>query len=105
MARKRSSKGWGSLAAHDDLVSGKTDYNSVVDVVPSEDELQAPKLVGRPTWRALQQLWNRLCSDPKWPYEGVRNFRRAFLSAARVMLRPPYGDLWLLSYWRSGTLP
>jgi hypothetical protein len=31
MARKRSSKGWGSLAAHDDLVSGKTDYNSVVD--------------------------------------------------------------------------
>jgi len=30
-ARKRSSKGWGFLAAHDDLVRGKTDYNSVVD--------------------------------------------------------------------------
>jgi hypothetical protein len=30
-ARKRSSKSWGFLAAHDDIVSGKTDYNRVVD--------------------------------------------------------------------------
>jgi hypothetical protein len=75
-------------------------------VVPSEDELQAPKLVGRPSWRALQQRWNGQCANPKWRYEDVRNFRRAFLNAAHVMLRPPYGDPppWL-PYYRSRTLP
>ena len=30
-ARKRSSKSWGFLAAHDDIVSGKTIYDSAVD--------------------------------------------------------------------------
>ncbi len=81
------------------------DGNGEVDVVPSEDELQAPKLIGRPSWRALQQGWNQRCSDPKWRYEDVRNFRRAFLNVASVMLRPPYGDPRLLPYWRSRTLP
>jgi hypothetical protein len=81
------------------------DSNGEVGMVTSEDELQAPKLVGRPSWRALQERWNARCSDPKWHYKDIRNFRRAFLSAARVMLRPPYEDPSLLPYWRSRTLP
>ena len=81
------------------------DSEGKVDLAPSEEELQPSKLVGRPSWRALQQQWNRRYSDPKWRYEDVRNFRRAILNAASVMLSPPYEDPWLLRYYRSRTLP
>jgi hypothetical protein len=81
------------------------DSDGEVDVTPSEEELQASKLVGAPSWRALQQRWNGQCSDQKWRYEDVRNFRRAFVNAARVMLSPPYEDPWMLRYYRSRTLP
>jgi hypothetical protein len=82
------------------------DSDSEVDVTPSEEELQASKRVGEPSWRALQQRWNGQCSDQKWRYQDVRNFRRAVLNAARVMLGPPYEDHpWMLRYYRSRTLP
>jgi hypothetical protein len=81
------------------------DSDGEVDVTPSEEELQASKLVGAPSWRALQQRWNGQCSDQKWRYEDVRNFRRAFVNAAQVMLSPPYEDPWMLRYYRSRTLP
>jgi hypothetical protein len=81
------------------------DSDGKVDVAPSEEELQASKRVGWPSWRALQQQWDRRCSDPKWCYEDVRNFRRAFLNAARVMYLPPYEEPWLRRYYRSRTLP
>jgi hypothetical protein len=82
------------------------DSEDEVDVAPSEEELQASKLVGRPSWRALQQQWDRRYSDPKWRYEDVRNFRRAFVKAALVMLSSPYEDHpWMLRYYRSRTLP
>ena len=82
------------------------DSEGEVDVAPSEEELQASKRVGRPSWRALQQQWNGRCANPKWRYEDVRNFRRAFLNAPRVMLRSPYEeDPWTLRYYRSRTLP
>lgn len=63
-----------------------------VDVVPSEDELREPKLVGRPSWRTRQERWNRSCQNPKWRYDDVRNFRRDFRRAAHLILVPPYGD-------------
>jgi hypothetical protein len=81
------------------------DCDGEVDVTPSEEELQASKLVGGPSWRALQQRWNGQCSDQKWRYEDVRNFRRAFVNAARVMLSPPYEDPWMLRYYKGRTLP
>jgi hypothetical protein len=82
------------------------DSDGEVDVTPPEEELQASKRVGRPSWRALQQRWNRRYSDQKWRYRDVRNFRRAFLNAARVMLSSPYEDHpWMLRYYRSRTLP
>jgi hypothetical protein len=82
------------------------DSDSEVDVTPSEEELQASKRVGEPSWRALQQRWNGQCSDQKWRYEDVRNFRRAVLNAARVMLGPPYEDHpWMLRFYTSRTLP
>ena len=75
----------------------KPDYEAFRDdgetnVLPSEGELQTPTLSGMPSWHGLQQRWNRRCSDPKWRYEDMRNFRRAFLNAARVKLRPTHGD-------------
>jgi hypothetical protein len=82
------------------------DSDREVDVTPSEEELQASKRVGAPSWRALQQRWNGQCSDQKWRYEDVRNFRRAVLNAARLMLGPPYEDHpWMLRFYTSRTLP
>lgn len=64
-----------------------------VDLVPTEDELRAPELIGRPSWRALRDRWNRSCPDPGWRYDDVRNFRRAAVNAAGLLLRPTYGQL------------
>ncbi|MBA4116430.1 MAG: hypothetical protein H0X71_08365 [Rubrobacter sp.] len=63
-----------------------------VNVVSSEEELREPRLTGRPSWRMCQERWNQSCPNPKWHYGDVRNFRRDFRRAARLLLVPPYGD-------------
>lgn len=67
------------------------------DLSPFEGDLPETNLAGRPSWRTLQERWNRLCmnedcKDQKWRYEDVRNFRRAVLEATRLLLIPPYED-------------
>jgi hypothetical protein len=67
------------------------------DLSPFEGDLQEAKLDERPSWRDLQERWNRSCifqEDLKqeWGYEDVRNFRRAVLEATRLLLIPPYED-------------
>jgi hypothetical protein len=67
------------------------------DLSPFEGDLQEAELDERPSWRDLQERWNRSCivqEDLKqeWGYEDVRNFRRAVLEATRLLLIPPYED-------------
>jgi hypothetical protein len=80
-----------------------------VDVVPSEDELQRPALTSWPSWRALQERWNRKCERPEWDsewkYEDVRNFRRAYCGVARAILVPAYDDPEELVLFSRHTMP
>jgi hypothetical protein len=67
------------------------------DLSPFEGDLQGAKIDERPSWRDLQERWNRSCIvqeylRQEWCYEDVRNFRRAVLEATRLLLIPPYED-------------
>ncbi len=75
-----------------------------VNVVPSEDDLRVPKPLGRPSWPALLEGWNRHCPNPQWRYKDYRNFRRATMNAARALLHPTYDYPPGVSY-KDHTLP
>jgi hypothetical protein len=64
----------------------------VVDLSPFAGTLEEVKLSRRPSWRTMHERWNRSCTKEKWRYSDVRNFRRAFLEVARMLLIPPYED-------------
>ena len=67
------------------------------DLAPFEGDSQEARLDERPSWRGLQERWNRSCISQEhleqvWRYEDVRNFRRAVLEITRLLLIPPYED-------------
>ncbi len=76
-----------------------------VDVEPSKDELRRPQLTEWPSWRALQERWNRECECPKWRYGDVRNFHRAYHIVARAIVVPAYDDPEELVLFSRNTLP
>jgi len=74
------------------------DGNWEVDLSPFTGTLEEVKLTRRPSWRTLYERWNQSHTKEKWSYSDVRNFRRAFLEVARVLLIPPYEDDLVLEF-------
>jgi hypothetical protein len=73
------------------------------ELSPFEGDLQEAKLDERPSWRDLQERWNRRCIvqedlRQEWGYEDDRNFRRAVLEATRLLLILRMRMSWHWSY-------